>query len=71
LAGNDLSLSLLPTGLEESRDDLEKIARHCGLGSVQALRRSFLRVLRVAPSEYRQRFSKAAQDAAAKSKSDS
>lgn len=46
--------------LEESRDDLEKIARDCGLGSVQALRRSFLRVLRVAPSEYRQRFSNGA-----------
>jgi transcriptional regulator GlxA family with amidase domain len=46
--------------LEESRDDLEKIARDCGLGSVQALRRSFLRVLRVAPSEYRRRFSNAA-----------
>jgi hypothetical protein len=27
--------------LEESRDDLEKIARDCGLGSVQGLRRSF------------------------------
>ena len=46
--------------LEESRDDLEKIARDCGLGSVQGLRRSFLRVLRVAPSEYRRRFSNAA-----------
>jgi transcriptional regulator GlxA family with amidase domain len=46
--------------LEESHDDLEKIARDCGLGSVQGLRRSFLRVLRVAPSEYRRRFSNAA-----------
>jgi transcriptional regulator GlxA family with amidase domain len=46
--------------LEESRDDLDKIARDCGLGSVQALRRSFLRVLHVAPSEYRRRFSDAA-----------
>jgi AraC-like DNA-binding protein len=45
--------------LEESRDDLEKIARDCGLGSVQALRRSFLRVMRVAPSVYRRRFSNA------------
>ncbi|MBV9886520.1 MAG: helix-turn-helix domain-containing protein [Acidobacteria bacterium] len=46
--------------LQESRDDLEKIAHDCGLGSVQALRRSFLRVLHVAPSEYRRRFSDAA-----------
>ncbi|HTR22426.1 MAG TPA: GlxA family transcriptional regulator [Terriglobales bacterium] len=45
--------------LEESRDDLEKIARDCGLHSVQALRRSFLRVFHVAPSEYRERFSNA------------
>jgi len=42
--------------LEESRDDLEKIAADCGLGSIQSLRRSFLRVLRVTPSEYRKRF---------------
>jgi transcriptional regulator GlxA family with amidase domain len=46
--------------LQESADDLEKIARDCGLSSVQALRRSFLRVLHVGPSEYRRRFSEAA-----------
>jgi transcriptional regulator GlxA family with amidase domain len=46
--------------LEESQDDLEKIARDCGLNSPQALRRSFLRVLHVLPSEYRSRFSDAA-----------
>jgi transcriptional regulator GlxA family with amidase domain len=45
--------------LEESGDDLDKIARDCGLSSVQALRRSFVRVLRVTPSEYRRRFSDA------------
>jgi transcriptional regulator GlxA family with amidase domain len=43
--------------LQESEDALEKIASDCGFGSLQALRRSFKRVLRVAPSEYRKRFS--------------
>ena len=42
--------------LEESNDNLEKIASDCGLASVQGLRRSFQRVLRVRPSEYRHRF---------------
>ena len=46
--------------LEECDDSIEKIASDCGLGSVQALRRSFRRVLRVAPSEYRKGFSAAA-----------
>ena len=46
--------------LEESEDALEKIASDCGFRSLQALRRSFTRVLRVAPSEYRKRFSDAA-----------
>jgi transcriptional regulator GlxA family with amidase domain len=42
--------------LEESHDKLEKIANDCGFGSVQGLRRSFLRVLRVPPKDYRHRF---------------
>ena len=42
--------------LEESRDKLEKVANDCGFGSIQTLRRSFLRVLRVPPNEYRHRF---------------
>jgi transcriptional regulator GlxA family with amidase domain len=46
--------------LEECEDSIEKVASDCGLGSVQDLRRSFRRVLRVAPSEYRKRFSDAA-----------
>ena len=46
--------------LEECNDSIEKIASDCGLGSVQALRRSFRRILRVAPSEYRKGFSAAA-----------
>jgi transcriptional regulator GlxA family with amidase domain len=46
--------------LEECDDSIEKIASDCGLRSVQGLRRSFTRVLRVGPSEYRKRFSDAA-----------
>lgn len=42
--------------LEESRDKLEKIANDCGFGSIQSLRRSFLRVLHVPPNDYRLRF---------------
>ncbi len=43
--------------LEESPDKLEKIANDCGFGSITSLRRSFVRVLRVPPADYRHRFS--------------
>ena len=42
--------------LEESRDKLEKVATDCGFGSLTTLRRSFLRVLHVPPTDYRSRF---------------
>jgi transcriptional regulator GlxA family with amidase domain len=42
--------------LEESTDKLQKIAADCGFGSINSLRRSFFRSLRVVPSEYRSRF---------------
>jgi transcriptional regulator GlxA family with amidase domain len=42
--------------LEESHDKLHKVANDCGFGSLQSLRRSFLRVLHVPPSDYRHRF---------------
>jgi transcriptional regulator GlxA family with amidase domain len=42
--------------LEESHDKLEKVASDCGFGSIQSLRRSFVRVLQVQPSDYRHRF---------------
>lgn len=42
--------------LEESQDKLEKVADDCGFGSTLSLRRSFLRVLRVPPNDYRHRF---------------
>jgi transcriptional regulator GlxA family with amidase domain len=42
--------------LEESGAGLDQVARECGFGSPDSLRRSFVRVLRVAPREYRSRF---------------
>ena len=42
--------------LEESEAGLDRVARECGFGGADSMRRSFLRVLRVAPSEYRGRF---------------
>jgi transcriptional regulator GlxA family with amidase domain len=44
--------------LEESTDSLEAIATRCGFGSADSMRRSFLRTRGVAPSAYRQRFSR-------------
>jgi transcriptional regulator GlxA family with amidase domain len=46
--------------LEESSAGLVQVARECGFGSPDSLRRSFLRVLRVAPADYRHRFHRAA-----------
>jgi transcriptional regulator GlxA family with amidase domain len=42
--------------LEESGAGLARIARACGFGSPDSLRRSFVRVLGVAPADYRRRF---------------
>lgn len=42
--------------LEDTGDSLATIARACGFGSADSLRRSFQRVLKVAPSAYRERF---------------
>jgi transcriptional regulator GlxA family with amidase domain len=42
--------------LVESQDGLEQVAAHCGFGSAEVLRRTFLRRLNVTPSEYRVRF---------------
>jgi transcriptional regulator GlxA family with amidase domain len=44
------------TRLEESNAGVEEIALGCGFGTPETMRRAFLRTLRVAPSEYRQRF---------------
>lgn len=42
--------------LEESQADVTRIARECGFASADVLRRAFLRVLHVTPTDYRQRF---------------
>lgn len=42
--------------LEETSADLDRIAQACGFGSSNSMRRSFLRVLKVTPSDYRERF---------------
>ncbi len=42
--------------LEESEAGVDAVARDCGFGSAETMRRSFLRTLRVAPTEYRRRF---------------
>ena len=42
--------------LEETDAGLERVARDCGFGGADAMRRSFLRQLRVSPGDYRGRF---------------
>lgn len=44
--------------LEETDQSLDDIAKNCGFGSADSMRRSFHRVVRVAPSDYRKRFCK-------------
>lgn len=42
--------------LTERDEPLETIARHCGFGTAETLRRAFHRLVGIAPSEYRDRF---------------
>jgi len=42
--------------LEDSRYDMERIASRCGFGSAEVMRRSFIKLLNVSPSDYRRRF---------------
>jgi transcriptional regulator GlxA family with amidase domain len=42
--------------LTESDDPVDTIARRCGFGTAETLRRAFHRTTRVAPSDYRSRF---------------
>lgn len=44
--------------LEETAAPIEAVARRCGFGDEERLRRSFLRRLGVPPKQYRQRFSR-------------
>ncbi|MFJ5230496.1 GlxA family transcriptional regulator [Kitasatospora sp. NPDC088391] len=41
--------------LEDSRDGVEQIARSCGYGSAEAMRRAFARALATTPADYRRR----------------
>ncbi|OBJ83262.1 GlxA family transcriptional regulator [Mycobacterium sp. 1245852.3] len=47
--------------LEESTSTLDDVAAQCGFGSADSMRRSFLRVRGVSPSDYRHRFGQYAQ----------
>jgi transcriptional regulator GlxA family with amidase domain len=51
--------------LEDGGEGLAGVAAACGFGSVETLRRSFLRRLRVGPAEYRHRFQRSGRPAAA------
>jgi transcriptional regulator GlxA family with amidase domain len=42
--------------LEDSRAGIEEMARACGYGTPEAMRRAFVRTLGVSPMEYRRRF---------------
>jgi len=42
--------------LEESSAGVDEVARRCGFGTGETLRRSFLRTVHVSPSDYRRRF---------------
>ena len=42
--------------LEESDYGVDAIARQCGFGTAETMRRAFLRALQVAPTDYRRRF---------------
>ncbi|GLW58311.1 GlxA family transcriptional regulator [Kitasatospora phosalacinea] len=41
--------------LEDSRDGIEQVARSCGYGSTEAMRRAFARTLATTPADYRRR----------------
>jgi transcriptional regulator GlxA family with amidase domain len=42
--------------LEESSLSVDEVARRCGFGTAETMRRTFLRALHVTPIEYRRRF---------------
>jgi transcriptional regulator GlxA family with amidase domain len=45
--------------LEDSDGSVEEIARDCGFGAAETMRRAFLRNVKVAPADYRSRFQRA------------
>jgi transcriptional regulator GlxA family with amidase domain len=44
--------------LESTRRGVEDVARTCGFGTAETMRRAFLRLVHVAPADYRRRFNK-------------
>ncbi len=44
------------SALADSRRSIKDVARRCGFGSEETMRRSFIRMLRVSPRDYRERF---------------
>jgi transcriptional regulator GlxA family with amidase domain len=46
--------------LEDTGHGLGQVARNCGYGTPEAMRRAFVRTLSVSPAGYRQRFQGAA-----------
>jgi transcriptional regulator GlxA family with amidase domain len=50
--------------LEDSTQSVDEVAARCGFGTAETMRRSFLRSLRVTPSEYRNRFRRFAEESA-------
>lgn len=46
--------------LEETEEGVEAVARRCGFGTAETMRRTFLRALHLSPAEYRRRFRTAA-----------
>ena len=51
--------------LEEGTASVASVARDCGFGSAETMRRAFLRVVGVTPADYRRRFNAPAPDSAA------
>jgi transcriptional regulator GlxA family with amidase domain len=46
--------------LEETDEGVDSLARRCGFGTAETMRRTFLRALHLSPAEYRRRFRTAA-----------
>jgi transcriptional regulator GlxA family with amidase domain len=42
----------------DSREPIKRVAARCGFGSEETMRRSFMRLARVSPQDYRARFSR-------------
>ncbi|MDO8210402.1 GlxA family transcriptional regulator [Conexibacter sp. CPCC 206217] len=53
---DDVRLEAARRMLEDSADGVETVARRCGYGAPETMRRAFVRTLGVAPAEYRRRF---------------